>query len=206
MTVKATFDSNVWRKVASPEKFANNPNIATFKAIHSSCKAGEIIGYLSETTFTLEQIKRTERLKWLLESQQITITESNPAPNVIQITVSIGHSDGIKPAEVQMVKDHLEDAYELGIRLLRSKRFLGPSSPLLNDEKYFVKYSSDDEYHKQNNKNGEVSRALEAMGCGIRNLKSLGKANRENNTQNWLTGLSNLENSDQDKVPEFVAE
>jgi hypothetical protein len=105
-----------------------------------------------------------------------------------------------------MVKDHLEDAYGIGIRLLRSKRIAGPNSPLLSDKKYFTEYANDSKYHEFNNKNGKISRELEAMGFGIKTLKSLGEANRTNNNHGWLKGLSNLSSSDEQNVPELVAE
>lgn len=206
MAIKVTFDSNVWRKVSSPGKFTSDPEIKLFQDIRTACELGKITGYLSETTFTLEQIKRTERLAWLLESQKVSIKESSPTPDVIQVNITIGPSNGITPGAIQMVKDHLEDAYDLGIRLLRSNRIAGPISPLLKDNKYFLSYTDDEEFHKYNNENGRVSRELEAMGFGIHILKQLGEANCITQGDHWLKGMSNLSSKEEQKVPELIAE
>ncbi len=206
MTCKVTFDSNVWRQVSSPGKFADDPDIAVYQAIRAACEVGDITGFLSETTFTLEQINRDERLKWLLESQQISIKESCPAPDVVRLNMSIGPSDGTTLAEIQMVKDHLEDAYELGIRLLRSNRVAGPISPLLQDDKYFLGYADENEFHKYNNENGKISHELEKMGFGIKNLKRLGEAKCTKRYDHWLKGMSNLTSAEEQMVPELIAE
>jgi len=204
--MKVTFDSNVWRKISSPEKFTGDPEIEIYKDIRTACETGKIIGYLSETTFTLEQIKRNERLAWLMESQQISIKESTPTPNVVQLNITIGPSNGITPVEIQMVKDHLEDAYNLGIRILHSNRIAGPISPLLKDKKYFLSFSNEDEFHKNNNENGRISRELEAMGYGIHVLKQLGKLNCTKQGENWLKGLSHLSSEEEQRVSELIAE
>ena len=206
MTCKVTFDSNVWRKVASPDKFANDPEIATHRGIRAACRIGHISGFISETTFTLEQIKKADRLKWLLESQKVTIEEACPAPNVIQLTVSIGPSGGTTPVGIQMVKDHLEDAYALGIRLLGSNRVRGPISPLLQDRKYFLGYADETELYKYNNETGRISRELETLGFGINNLKRLGEAKCTRQYEPWLNGMSNLTSAEEQLVPELIAE
>ena len=54
--------SNVWRKAARPNKFANDPDLDLYQKFHDACHEGTIQGFLSETTFTLEQIKRDDRL------------------------------------------------------------------------------------------------------------------------------------------------
>ncbi len=206
MTIKVTFDSNVWRRVASPTKFSGDPDIGSYTKIHDACKSGEITGYVSETTLTLEQVKRTERLQWLTSPPTQTATEEPTPDGGIHLINGIGPNTSVKPAAVQMVKDHLADAYNLGIRFLRSKRIAGPSNPLLNDTKYFLNYADSAEFHFYNNKNGEIARQLEAKGLGIGHLKKLGENNRNSNNSTWFKGLKNLNSRDKARVPDLVAE
>lgn len=204
---RVTFDSNVWRKVASPAKFSNDPCIASYQKINAACRSGAILGFLSETTFTLEQIKRDDRLAWLKSSANVSITESGAGANALNIQISIGPSNTVVPVIIQMVQDHLDDAYAIGIRVLRSKRIAGPNSALLKDAKYFLNYLSDAEYHRYNNKNGEVARSLEAMGVGIANIKGKGVSNPSiKSGSHWADGIAALADSEKNSVAELVAE
>ena len=205
---RVTFDSNVWRKVASPSKFPKDPHLDLYRKLNDSCRTGTIQGFLSETTFTLEQIKRKERLAWLKSSTQLSTLKSTIiSPNMVKIQIGIKSKKTFVPQCIQMVKNHLNDAYAIGFRVFRSKRILGPHSELLKDTKYFLNYSSETEFHRYNNKNGEIARILESMGVGIANIKykgqeiSLGKG-----SGHWIDGIAMLPDSEKDKVAELVAE
>ena len=65
--MKVTFDSNVWRVVASPEIFPKDPSISAFNIIIDSIKNGRLTGCLSETVFTLEAIQKADRRKFFTE-------------------------------------------------------------------------------------------------------------------------------------------
>lgn len=207
MPNRVTFDSNVWRIVASPTKFLNDPNLDSYQKLHNACRDGIIQGFLSETTFTLEQIKREDRLKWIKSIGQISIAESDVDSNQIQIRITLGPSNTVVPQITQIVQNHLDDAYMIGIRVLRSKRIAGPNSALLSNSKYFLNYSSDDEYHRYNNRNGEILRDLEAMGVGIANIKEKGKSNPSEKVDiPWFKGIASMSDSEKNEVSELVAE
>lgn len=55
--MKITFDSNIWRKVASPDKFPKEPSINDIRLIKEAIDKEEIIPFLCETIFTLEAIQ-----------------------------------------------------------------------------------------------------------------------------------------------------
>lgn len=207
MPHRVTFDSNVWRKVASPAKFPNDPHLDSYQKIHNACRAGIIQGFLSETTFTLEQIKREDRLKWVQSMGQVSITETDVDSNQIQIRITLGPSNTVVPQITQIVQNHLDDAFEIGIRVLRSKRIAGPNSALLSNSKYFLNYTSDDEYHRYNNRNGEIVRVLETMDIGIANIKEKGKSNTSGKVNiPWFKGIASMPDSEKNEVAELVAE
>lgn len=197
----------MWRNVASPLKFPKNPSLVLYQKLNIACRSGTIQGFISETTITLEQIKREERLAWLKSSTQISTKNSNIGPNMLKIRMSIGPSNIVVPVITQIVKNHLDDAYKIGIRVLRSKRISGSSSALLKDAKYFLNYSSESEYHRYNNKNGEIARSLESMGIGIANIKDKGHANSLGKGSGcWIDGIAAMPDSEKDAVAELVAE
>lgn len=199
---RVTFDSNVWRQVASPHKFVKDSCIGTYQKINAACKAGQIVGYISETTFTLEQIKRDDRLAWLKSAANVPVPALSANVGSIRTSLSIGPSNSVVPVAVQMVQDHLNDAYNIGVRILRSKRIAGPTNALLKDSKYFLNYASDEEYHFYNDKNGEVARNLEKMGVGIANIKGIGAATGGH----WTDGINAIPNSKKEHIAELVAE
>ena len=182
-----TFDSNVWRLVASPSKFPKDPSRPAYQKLHQACCSQTIQAFISETTFTLEQIPRKDRLAWL---------------------TSIGHTSGntIVPHVSQGVQGHLNDAYAIGIRILKSKRIGGPASSLLNNNKYFWAYPSDTDFHKYNNKNGEIARQLEGMGLGIALLKALGPPASSSPPTHWIEGIATLAASKHINIPDLIAE
>lgn len=204
---RVTFDSNVWRKVASPSKFSRDASLASYQKLNAACRSGVIQGFLSETTFTLEQIKRDDRLAWLRSSARVSVIETITGPNALKIQFSIGASNVVVPKITQMVQDHLDDAYAIGIRVLRSKRIAGPNSALLKDAKYFFNYPSDTEYHHYNNKDGEIVRYLESMGVGIANIKGKGHANSSaTSNDHWTDGIAAMSDSEKGSVADLVAE
>lgn len=199
---RVTFDSNVWRKVASPSRFPKDPGIGIYQKINSACISGAITGFISETSFTLEQIKREDRLEWIKSAGKVSVTESVVAGGITKLHFSIGPNNAVVPVAVQMVKDHLEDAFSIGVRVLRSKRIAGPSSDLLKDQKFFLDYSSEDEFHCYNNKNGKIMRELENMGVGIANIK----AKETFGGGHWVDVIKALPDSEKESVAELVAE
>lgn len=199
---RVTFDSNVWRKVVTPSKFSRDSGIVTYRKINAACSSGQIAGFISETTLTIEQIKRDDRLAWLKSAANVSVTEPIASDGSIRMSISIGSSNSVEPVVIKMVQEHLDDAYSIGIRVLRSKRIAGPSSELLKDDKYFLKYASDKEFHLYNNKNGEVMRQLENMGVGIANIKSKGVASGSH----WIDGIKALSDSEKNLIAEMVAE
>jgi len=204
---RVTFDSNVWRQVASPLKFPNNPCPQTFQKLNAACSQGVLAGFLSETTLALEQIKRDDRLAWLKSHADVSVTESISDDGTIELNICMGPSNTVVPVVSKTVQDHLEDAYEIGIRVLRSKRIGGPISALLKDVKYFHNYPSDKEYHRYNNRSGEIGRKLESMGVGIANIKAKGAvANPAKRNNGWVDGIASLGESEKKAVAELVAE
>lgn len=208
MASKVVFDSNTWRKVASPSKFQKDTNAPLYQKIHEACASGDICGLLSETTFTLEQIKREDRLDWIKSGFQIAVPESTNIPGVIAFRVALSPSTSITPANVGMVRDHLNDALAAGFKILRSKRIAGPRSPILTDS-MFVTYVSEQEFHEFNDRSGEVSRDIERLGVGIANIKEYGKSLASDSTGiHWTDGIASLAGSEEEKrkVAELVAE
>jgi len=65
--IRITFDSNVWRIIASPENFPKEATIESFKIIRKAIDEKRITPFICETVFTLEAIRRKERMGFFSE-------------------------------------------------------------------------------------------------------------------------------------------
>jgi nucleoside-diphosphate-sugar epimerase len=76
--VNITFDSNVFPKVVNPnpDKFPDEQALPSFQIINSSIKNGYAKGFLAETVFTIEAIKKIDRHKFFRNyNLPYTVTE-----------------------------------------------------------------------------------------------------------------------------------
>ena len=208
MSRRVVFDSNTWRKVSSPHKFQKDAEGPLYQKLHELCAAGDISALLSETTFTLEQIRREERLDWIKSGSQIATTGETGIPGILGISLVLAPSTTVIPGNYQMVEDHLKDALGIGFLILRSNRISGPRSPMLK-EQMFLGYSSDEDFHEVNNMSAGISRDLEKLGVGIANIKSFGNTlTSEIVGTHWTDGIASLSGTKEEKnrVAEMVAE
>lgn len=75
--MKITFDSNVWRKISSPEQFPNDPSYKDFKNIRKAIDEKRIIPFLCETVFTLEAIEKKIARNFFPVTNQLLIFPKN---------------------------------------------------------------------------------------------------------------------------------
>ena len=73
--MKITFDSNVWRIVASPYSFPKESEIASFKRINEAVATGKLEASPAETVFTLEAIKKSDRQQFLATDKPTILFE-----------------------------------------------------------------------------------------------------------------------------------
>ncbi|MDD5670063.1 MAG: hypothetical protein PHN49_00310 [Candidatus Omnitrophica bacterium] len=180
--IRVTFDSNVWRKVASPTNFPKEKNIAIYKNINLLIKNNRILPCLPETIFTLEAIKRTDRRTWL-ESYL------NSKPNA-------------HPGNTPQLSSHLQDALKLGFKLLRQPRNAGAKNPAMLEESFL----SDTEISQSERQKlfFESLEQIELIGCGMHHIKNIGK--EYSHGKQWLQGIKNAPANREDDIIKAIAE
>jgi hypothetical protein len=198
--MRVTFDSNVWRPAADPSRFPNDPEHEAFLKINALIKSGDILGVLCETIFTLEGIRRTDRLGFFMSYQpNINATERELADGIIQSTLSLASDDFAHPGNNSYLSSHLNDALAIGFRLMRCPRVSGVRNSDLKDE-WFLPTT-----HSYVDKLGEVTRRLEAAGAGIAAIKAIGNRYAHPN-EYWFDGLRRASVSEGSAVAAAVAE
>jgi hypothetical protein len=147
-TLKVTFDSNSWQPVVRPDKFPKNPRQPEFIKVNAALKDGRVIGFICDTAATLEGIPRADRGKYF----------ARPG----------GH-----PGLAAILRDRLEDAQKLGIRLVHAPR-IGLAVPEGIDDLYFVEANVDD-MAQRHARSSDAIRGIEGRGIGKDQIEKIGK-------------------------------
>lgn len=184
----------------SPDVFSNEANIDAFKKINAALASGRAEGALAETVFTLEAIKKKGRQLFLSTYKpSITIDEKELAAGRIQLSISIGPDRAAHPGNNSFLEKHWTDAERLGFKILRSSRIGGIVNPELKKES-FVELTYD-----INERFGKCGRDVEAHGCGLAQLKSIGGKYAVTG-EPWHHGIANAPDTEEVAISKAVAE
>lgn len=196
--MKITFDSNIWRKVASPDKFPKEPSISDFRLIHEAIGQEKIIPFLCETIFTLEAIQRRDRKDFFSDYRPKFNTNVQENKNgMIELSFSMGPDPSAHPGNNAYLESHLKDASEIGFKIIKLPRISGVTNPDI--DKYFYKHPDLEAYH---NKVFEVGRKIEERQAGIFHIKEIGlKYHRH-----WTRGIEIAPAHEEGNIAKAIAE
>ena len=196
--MKITFDSNIWRKVASPDKFPKEPSISDFRVINEAIGQKKIIPFLCETIFTLEAIQRKDRKNFFSDYRPKFNTNVQESENgMIELLFSMGPDPSAHPGNNPYLESHLKDASEIGFKIIKFPRISGVINPDI--DKYFYKHNDFATYHE---KVCEVGRIIEKRQAGIFHIKEIGlKYNRL-----WTKGIEVAPVHEEGNIAKAIAE
>jgi hypothetical protein len=197
-----TFDSNVWRKVASPMNFPKDPEHKINEKLNLLIKQGQIKGYLSETIFTLEAIKRVDRkkvFKIYRPNIDVKIQDNSMINGNINLTLTMGPGKENQPELNYFLREHLNDAVGAGFEIIHLPRIGG----FLNEEadKYRVVFEGND-LKKYLDKVIEVAQRIESMNCGFKWIETIGLKY----DQKVFNGIGKAPTSEDNNIANAVAE
>ena len=104
--MKVMFDSNIWQNVVCPDDYKTDPQYDALCKIHQLIEEGKIEAFLSETMFTLENVKKADRktkMGSLKAKIKTTITEMQGGAN-IQIVLGPNPEDAVSLDDNPQVK------------------------------------------------------------------------------------------------------
>lgn len=201
--MKITFDSNVWRKVVSPQNFPKDPNHMDYVRIHNAIADRKIVAFLSETVFTLEAVKRSERkdfFKRYFESFSIKNQIIEETDDEIIVRNTLGPNKNLHPRNNDFLNEHFSDAVKLGVHILKFPRIAGLQNEDISVGRY--KYSNEKEMESYQNILFKVARDIENLGAGIQQTKNF--ALKFGNT--WQKGIINAPDSENGNIAKYIAE
>lgn len=198
--MKITLDSNVWRIISTPDQFPNEPLINDFRIIRDAIETRKIVPFISETVFTIEAIKRTERKTVIgTKKAKIDTQEAIQDNGFIGMTFSIGPTKGLNFDNNPILKKHFDDAIALGFNIARLPRIAG----FINEEVEKVRYTpTGDLLQNYLDKVFEVGRKIEENGAGIAHIKQLG--HKYNSI--WFKGIKQAPYYESGNIAKMAAE
>jgi len=200
--MRVTFDSNVWRIVASPDRFPDDEFIDSFRKIRQAIMDKKIIACLAETIFTLEAIQKKNRKSFLTTYEpNIKCSEEAQADGSIKLSISIEPDRKHHPVNNLYLSSHLEDAINIGFKLLRCPRIAGIVNPDIKED-FFL--SEDHVPIKERQDTfSMVQTEIEQNGSGIQHIKSIGE---KYNSSNWIKGIEESPECETGNIKKAVAE
>lgn len=204
--IKITFDSNVWRIVASPHQFPNNSSIVYFRKIHEAVKAGKIAAYIAEVVFTLEALKKDDRQSFIKSYEPKIDSTINDVPDqdgMIGLSSIIGPDIKAHPGNNPYLYKHLTDALNIGFKIIRCSRLGQITNPDI-DKSYFVQ-QSDDEILERLNLCSECAEEIERLGGGIAHAIQIGSRFATGGIP-WHIGIKNAPLSEAKSIAKALAE
>jgi hypothetical protein len=199
--MKITFDSNTWRKVASPNNFPKEQSIDDYKIIREAINNKKIIPFISETVFTLEAIKKIDRKQFFKDYKAVqTFDISEGEDGYIKIQISIGPNKDAHPGNNDFLKEHFADAVSLGFNIIHLPRIAGITNKDIEGYKYKMDTATLTQYL---DKVFEVGRRITELQAGDYEITELAK---KYNPQAGLHGIGDAPDSENGVIAKAIAE
>jgi hypothetical protein len=195
--MRVTFDSNAWQKVVVPNLARKTSLYDAFADIHEALRTKEIQGFICETVGTLEAIRRRVRKAYFTSIKPAVKVQSDAKGDQILVNINIGPNHDQHPGLPHILRERLEFAFNLGIRLMRAPRIGIPLPDLFLDLSVFAEDVDVAISAARDNRWGDVVSAIEERGVGSGALrlqqgrfKAMGETEFARAVAEWADGDS----------------
>lgn len=191
---RVTFDTNTYRPVVEPERFANHPDHAIFVGLNQAIRDGRIIPFIGEALFTIEAIRKVARAPYLARRRPgIKTVETTTTDETAHATISFGPDHAQHPGLSERETERLEAALQLGFRLLAQPRIGTPRPEPVRPDLHPDRFADDVDIAARQKKFVEVAQAIESRGVGFARAKVIGERARGRTSRHvtWFELLDN---------------
>jgi hypothetical protein len=160
--MRVSFDSNVWEKIFDPVD-------SDWTSIRAALATNRITGFISEASFRIEAIRKTDRMGYFAEpAMQVqfpfSIVERDGKPYILVMTM--GPDDARHPGLPVIQSTKLKSAFDAGIKLMRTASWLGlPSPEEIGDPAVLAQPARGDDNERELRQLDTLAR-IEARGVG----------------------------------------
>ncbi|MCK1481532.1 hypothetical protein IVB25_01930 [Bradyrhizobium sp. 193] len=156
--MRVSFDSNAWEKIFDPAD-------RDWTSIRAALATNQITGFISEASFRIEAIRKSERTSYFAEPAmqvQFSIVERDGKPSIL---MTMGPDEARHPGLPEIQSAKLKSALDAGVRLMRTASWLGLPSPAeIADSALFVPTVHGDSEREQ--RQIDALARVEARGVG----------------------------------------
>lgn len=166
--MRITFDSNAWESVFDLTNSDCEP-------IRVALAAGLLKGFVCESAFRIEAIKKGGRVKYFQSPKMETKIRFVPGTGGgVILHCEFGPADEEHPGLPEIQARKLETALKGGVRLIHGMSWLGLPRPLeINDPGIYVK-DAEDERDRRSQCQADLSQAIRERGVGRTAFEALG--------------------------------
>lgn len=171
--LRVMFDTNTYRHII--DCTADNNNSATVYArLNNMIRKGKIDAFLSETLFTIEAVKKNDRLAFMALQQPKMTTRTQAVGRKVEMTFTLGPDEKHKVdfEGTGPLKDYFEKAQQLGFKIVRLPRIAGILNAEISDKQLF-KINNADAYNAYIEKAAEVGEMIESKGAGFTHVEQI---------------------------------
>ena len=205
--MRVTFDSNAWQQVVLPSRARKTGLYDAFTTVHEALCTKQILGFICETVGTLEAITSARRKEYFTSIKPIVEVKADPQGSQLLATINISASHNQHPGLPRVLRERLELAFALGMRLMRAPRIAMPVPVPFLDLSVFADELDVPTSAARDNRWGDVVESIEQRGVGSAVIRSLeaGKGRKPNTLGEKQYARAVAEWADGDSVAAHVA-
>jgi hypothetical protein len=171
--MRVTFDSNVWQMVVMPNLASKTSLYDAFTTVHEALRTEQIQGFICETVGTLEAVRLTGRKAYFTSIKPIVEVKADAHGGQALLTINIGTDHNQHPGLPNVLRERLELAFALGMRLMRAPRIGIPVPASFLDLSVFADEVDVPTSAARDNRWGDVIETIVQRGVGSAVLRSL---------------------------------
>jgi hypothetical protein len=217
MPLRVTFDTNVLDLACRPERFPKDPRQPALGKVHDALKNGEIEGFYSVTMLTIEGVMKRDRApvygntRIAIGPETVSTLKAEDIPeslrerwggeDIEQVSVEFRVEQPDRQPLHPEVQARARAAHALGIRALKAPPRIGAFHIHDEEGKFYLSAGTGDDLGAWITRVHEASRAIEARGVGMAQVKALGLNSADAQTA-WYKGLQNAKDIHQERAIE----
>jgi hypothetical protein len=175
LTMRVTFDTNVWNRMVFPERYSNRHNCLALAKIKDAIRSGRVHGFISEGFATVEAIKKQDRALFHVQNvPEVKVTHKSFGPGLHCLKIEIEAKRDLHPGLTPEFEEELKEALAIGMKLLTTPYIGLPVPNRLRDNPgiYAQEIFATSDY---NERFGEVVGTINDRGVGGGTLPALAK-------------------------------
>lgn len=146
---RVMFDTNTYRFIIDGVADNHGNSTETYQQIRQMISDGKIDAFLSETLFTIEALRKKDRLSFMAAYKPKISTQEEVKGSVVNLTFTMGPSDDQMAdfKDTEPLGDYYKRAVSLGFKIIHLPRIAGITNAEISQESLY-KVEDFDSYYK----------------------------------------------------------